>query len=320
MDQRRTSGFSLNAKFRNMHQMVSDKKLKKEIGDIEQEFAKDVSRLRKETLEVQQDYFKLKKEKGSLNAKALHQLEFSPGLQDRNTRSRRYGAFDPAMLKARDEEVVSTPPKEDKRTFAEKRRDELLQKQLSSVPIGDFENEEKITDPYRRSLDRILGNSKLAKEARLTAMKVKALDAFKTRTRNDSLGFVGQRHDPADTFTDSVYRRSRILSMPVSGSLSQKPHLLARRSMSDGLYRSRNSTTMGYGKELPAASKQERVRKRSNSMVPPTSLMPVDENVLRRRSDTPVYSGKIRLGPLNEQKSIGKSTSVSKLPDVVDNW
>ena len=318
MDQRRTSGFSLNAKFRNMHQMVSDKRLKKELGEIEHEFAKDRSRLQKETLAIKQDYFKLKKEKGSLNAQALHQLEFSPGLQDRNTRSRRYGAFDPAMLKARDEEV-NTPPKEDTRTFAEKRKDQLLEKQLSSVPMGDYESEKKVIDPYRRSLDRILGNSKLAKEVRLTAMKVKALDAIKLRTTNTGAAQAGNRRESSDTFTDSVYRRSRILSMPVNGSPSEKPHLVARRSMSDGLYRQRQNSNIISTRELPEVNNKERVRKRSNSMAPQQSLMPIDNNVLRRRSDTPIYSGKISLDTLNEQIS-EQSTSVSKLPDVVDNW
>jgi len=318
MDQRRTSALSLNAKFRSMHQMVSDKKLQKEIGSIEQEFAKDVSKLRKETLAIKQDYFKLKKEKGSLNAQALHQLEFSPGLQDRNTRSRRYGGFDPAMLKAKDEEIY-TPPKEDTRTFAEKRKDQLLQKQLSSVPIGDFENGEKVIDPYKRSLDRILGNSKLAKEAKLTAMKVKALDAIKLRATNAGTSQVTDRRKTTDTFSDSVYRRSRILSMPVSTKPPQK-HQIARRSMSDSIYRGRkNSTIRNIGGEMPGLNNQERVRKRSNSMAPPTSLAPIDNNTLRRRSDTPIFSGKFMLDSLDEQTS-DRGASFSKLPDVVDNW
>ena len=299
--------------------MVSDKKLQKELGSIEQEFAKDVSKLRKETLAIKQDYFKLKKEKGSLNAQALHQLEFSPGLQDRNTRSRRYGGFDPALLKAKDEEV-STPPKEDTRTFAEKRKDELLQKQLSSVPISEFENGEKIVDPYRRSLDRILGNSKLAKEAKLTAMKVKALDSMKLRTTNAGSTLSSNRRESTDPFSDSVYRRSRILSMPVTSTAPQK-HLVARRSMSDSLYRSRKNSNMKNSSELPRVNKQERTRKRSNSMAPPKtpSLAPIDNNILRRRSDTPIFSGQLMLDPLNEQVS-ERGTSVSKLPDVVDNW
>lgn len=302
--------------------MVSDKKLQKEINEIEHEFAKDVSRLRKETLAIRQDYFKLKQEKGSLNAHALHQLEFSPGLQDRNTRSRRYGAFDPAMLKARDEDV-NTPPKEDTRTFTERRKDQLLQKHLSSIPIGDFENEERVIDPYRRSLDRILGNSKLAKEARLTAMKVKALEAIKTRTRNSGAVMVGSRYETNDAFSDPLHRRSRIQSMPVNGTAAEKPHLPARRSMSDGLYRNRQNAMMSTElpkKELPTIQNREKVRKRSNSMIPPVSLMPVDENVLRRRSDTPIYSGKIRLDPLDEQISTERRSSNSKLPDVVDSW
>ena len=294
--------------------MVSDKKLQKELGSIEQEFTKDVSKLRKETLAIKQDYFKLKKEKGSLNAQALHQLEFSPGLQDRNTRSRRYGGFDPAMLKAKDDEV-NTPPKEDTRTFAEKRKDELLQKQLSSVPIGDFENGEKVIDPYKRSLDRILGNSKLAKEARLTAMKVKALDAIKLRTTN---ALSNNRRESTDTFSDSVYRRSRILSMPVTSNPPQK-HLVARRSMSDSLYRNRKNSSMKNSSELPRLSNQERTRKRSNSMAPQTSLKVVENNVLRRRSDTPIFSGQLTLDPLDE-KTLERGTSISKLPDVVDNW
>lgn len=297
--------------------MVSDKKLQKELGSIEQEFSKDVSKLRKETLAIKQDYFKLKKEKGSLNAQALHQLEFSPGLQDRNTRSRRYGGFDPAMLKAKDDEI-NTPPKEDTRTFAEKRKDELLQKQLSSVPIGDFENGEKVIDPYRRSLDRILGNSKLAKEAKLTAMKVKALDAIKLRTTNAGSTISNNRRESSDSFSDSVYRRSRILSMPVTSNPPQK-HLVARRSMSDSLYRNRKNSTMKTSSELPRLNNQERTRKRSNSMAPQASLNVVENNVLRRRSDTPIFSGQLTLDPLDERSSeLGKS--ISKLPDVVDNW
>ena len=295
--------------------MVSDKKLQKELGSIEHEFAKDASRLRKETLAIKQDYFKLKKEKGALDLQALQQLEFSPGLQERNTRSRRFGAFDPAMLKARDEE--ESPPKEDNRTFAERRKDMLLQKQLSSVPMDDFENEAKIMDPYKRDLDRILGNSKLAKEARLTALKVKALDSM----IRPGGGPRRESQNPLNGFSDNIYRRSRISSMPVASTIPHQPHLLARRSMSDSLQKSGYNIYPSITKVTPKTEKAhgERVRKRSNSMTPTTLMTtPIDNDILRRRSDTPVYSGKIRLEPLEERLS-SRNGSVTKLPDVVQN-
>eukprot|EP00112_Aurelia_sp_Birch-Aquarium-sp1_P016711 Seg381.28 transcript_id=Seg381.28/GoldUCD/mRNA.D3Y31 product="hypothetical protein" protein_id=Seg381.28/GoldUCD/D3Y31 len=337
MDQRRTSGFSLNSKFKNMHQMVTDKKLQKDLVAIEQEFNRDVSRHRKETLAIKQDYFKLKKEKGSLNAQSLHLLELSPGLQDRNTRSRRYGAFDPAMLKARDEE--ENEPVEDTRTLAEKRKESLAQQyhnQMSTIP--DFDSDDtRIEDPYKRSLARILDNSKMAKEARVTALKVKALEAIKPRPANTGAFLANNRRESSDSFSDVVYRRSRILSMPTNSTVTKQPHLLARRSLSDSKTRydtqheslarqakHDNDTMKSIQHEsLARQAKRDndttkhRARKRSSSLVPPKLAVPIDNHVLRRRSDTPIFSGKVRLTPLEEGP--GRCTPIPKLPDVVNN-
>ena len=298
--------------------MVTDKKLQKDLGAIEQEFNRDVNRLRKETLAIKQDYFKLKKEKGSLNAQSLHLLELSPGLQDRNTRSRRYGAFDPAMLKARDEE--ENEPVEDTRTFAEKRKESLAQqyqKQMSLIP--DFDSDDtRIEDPYKRSLARILDNSKIAKEARVTALKVKALEAMKPRPANAGAFLANNRRESSDSFSDAVYRRSRILSMPITSTVTKQPHLLARRSLSDSKTRyDTQHESLARQTKRDNDTTKHRARKRSSSLVPPKMTVPIDNHVIRRRSDTPIFSGKVRLTPLEEGP--GRCSPIPKLPDVVNN-
>ncbi len=305
MDQRRNSGFALNSKFKTMHQMIADKRLQREIGNIEQEFARDTNRLRKETLAIKQEYFKLKKEKGSLNANSLHHLESSPGIQDRNTRSRRFGAFDPAMLKARDDD--EDEHEEDNRTFSEKRISSLIQNQLSSVPT--VETKDKVVDPYKRSLDRLLDNSKMAKEARITALKVKALEAVIPRPPNGHMTRRGST-DTVMSFSETVSRRSRILSMP--NATSSKPaHLLSRASLSEP------SIHLGHGivsDEKKSSVNKGRTRKRSNSLAPPVMNLRVEHHLSRRRSDTPISSGKFNLGLIAETKL--RHASTDKLPDI----
>eukprot|EP00794_Sanderia_malayensis_P008186 gene8186-9063_t len=312
-NQRRNSNYSLNAKFNSMHQMIADRKLQKELCNIEQEFTRDTNRLRKETQLIKQEFFKLKKEKGSLNANSLHHLEASPGIQDRFTRSKRFGSYDPAMLKARDE--MEDEDEEDTRTFSEKRMDSLIHNQLSSVPT--VETNEKLGDPYKRNLDRLLDNSKVAKDARITALKVKALDAKLPRKSVVSYSGSGGRRESTDSvmsFSNIVSRRSRILSMPNVTS-SKSTHLLARPSLSD--------SNLGYPSGNFSDNRKQsingggrRVRKRSNSLVPPDMKnLRVEHHLSRRRSDTPLSTRQFNLGLIDETRKL-TSSSTDKLPDI----
>ncbi len=294
---------SLNPKFKSMNQMIADRKLQKELGDIEQEFSRDAHKRRKETLAIRQEYFKLQKEKGTLNANSLLTLESSPGIQERNTRSKRFGGFDAAMLKAKDdeddEEVV------DNRTFSEKRLDSLIRNQLSTV--ATVETSDKPIDPYKRSLDRILDNSKTAKDARITALKVKALEGMKRRGSMGNPHLESNRRDSSAStmsFTEVVARQSRTLSVP-NASFMRPMH--ARSSLSDSNL-SLNSASSQQ------SSGRARTRKRSNSLAPPTMSLQAHHHWNRRRSDTPLSMGSLNLEEVKEVKP--RSSSFNKFPDI----
>ena len=103
-----------------------------------------------------------------------------------------------------------------------------------------------VVDPYKNRLKHILDNSKIAKEARLTALKVKALEAIKPRPSNGKLyaekGLINlSRRDSTDSvgsFSHSLLRRNRGLSVPnsrnQSADLSRTMNVFKRLSLPAG--------------------------------------------------------------------------------------